>query len=90
MINRNEAYNMCQKANRENWTNLLRKRIGETIKNAAITGSPNVEIVISDYIIGAENISEYIEMLHILKHTLTNNGYSHKILPNGNLLIQWK
>lgn len=90
MVNVTEIYNICQKANRENWLNLLGERLGKTIKEAAFTGAPNVEICISEYIIGAENIDEYIEMLSSLKYTLTNNGFSHKILPNGNLLIQWK
>ena len=90
MINAKMAYTICQNANRENWMKLLRIRISNTIKEAAKQGLPNVEVSLSDFIVGAEDLKEYREMVNLFEKALSDTGYSHKILPNGNLLIQWK
>lgn len=90
MINAKMAYTICQNANRENWMKLSRIRISKIIKEAAEQGLPNVEVSLSDFIVGAENLKEYIEMVNLFEGALSDTGYSHKILPNGNLLIQWK
>lgn len=90
MINAKMAYTICQNANRENWMKLLGRRISNVIKEAAERGRPNVEVSISDFIIGAEDLKEYKEMITLFENALQNNGYSHKILPNGKLVISWK
>jgi hypothetical protein len=90
MINAKMAYTICQNANRENWMKLSRIRISNIIKEAAEQGLPNVEVSLSDFIVGAENLEEYREMITLLEKALSDTGFSHKILPNGNLLIQWK
>ena len=90
MINAETAYRICQDANRTNWLNLLKSRISSVIEDAARCGKSEVELVLSDYIIGAETLNEYCEMIDLLKRTIRDNAYLHKILPNGNLLIQWK
>jgi hypothetical protein len=84
------VYTICQNANRENWMKLLGTRISNTIKEAAEQGLPNIEVSLSDFIIGAENLKEYREMITLFEKALSDADYSHKILPNGNLLIQWK
>ena len=90
MIHAKMAYTICQNANRENWMKLLERRISNVIKEAAEQGLSNVEVSISDFIIGAEDLKEYKEMITLFENALQNNGYSHKILPNGKLVISWK
>lgn len=90
MIHAKMAYTICQNANRENWIKLLGRRISNVIKEAAERGLPSVEVSISDFIIGAEDLKEYREMIALFENALQNNGYSHKILPNGKLVISWK
>ena len=90
MIHAKTAYTICQNINRENWMKLLGKRISNVIKEAAERGLSNIEVSVSDFIIGAENLKEYREMITLFENALQNNGYSHKILPNGKLMISWK
>lgn len=90
MIHAKMAYTICQNANRENWMKLLGRRISNVIKEAAERGLSDVEVSISDFIIGAEDLKEYREMITLFENALQNNGYSHKILPNGKLVISWK
>ena len=90
MIHAKMAYTICQNANRENWMKLLGRRISNVIKEAAEQGLSNVEVSVSDFIVGAEDLKEYREMIALFENTLQNNGYSHKILPNGKLVISWK
>ena len=90
MIHAKMAYTICQNANRENWMKLLGRRISNVIKEAAERGLPSVEVSVSDFIVGAEDLKEYREMIALFENALQNNGYSHKILPNGKLVISWK
>lgn len=90
MITAETAYKACQDANKANWIKLLETRISNIIEDAANQGRSGVEVTISDYILGAENLSEYREMLFLFEKVLRNNKFSHKILPNGKLVISWK
>lgn len=90
MITAETAYRVCQDANKANWIKLLKTRISNVIKEAAEQGRSGVEVTVSDYILGAENLSEYREMLFLFEKALRDNNFSHKILPNGKLVISWK
>ena len=90
MIHAKMTYTICQKANKENWMKLLGRRISNVIKEAAERGLSDIEVSVSDFIVGAEDLKEYREMITLFENALQNNGYSHKILPNGKLVISWK
>lgn len=89
MINANVAVAKSQQFNRDCWLKSAEKELSSKILNAAETGVREYSTSFKDLIIGAENLEEAGEMLTFLCKSLAKAGYTHKITPNGTLIISW-
>lgn len=90
MINSRTAYEMCQKVHRDAWANEMSNRLSEAIKTAAQKGEFGISFHLTGLIVGAENLSEYAELVVILKNVLDEAGYSHVVNPDGSISVSWK
>jgi len=89
MINANVAVAKSQQFNRNCWLESAERKLSGKILDVAATGVREYSISFKDLIIGAENLEEAGEMLTFLCKSLTKAGYTHKITPNGTLIITW-
>lgn len=78
-----------QKVNRDNWLDATYKKLSQQMQDRADTGLRYIVLDLNEIIRGSENLMEAAEMLQLISKTLTDNGLTVTMSPEGDCYVAW-
>lgn len=78
-----------QKVNRDNWLDATYKKLSQQMQDIADTGLRYIVLDLNEIIRGSENLMEAAEMLQLISKTLTDNGLTVTMSPEGDCYVAW-